>query len=299
MSDTPSSNLLPSSASFPPLTDSYLQRFSGIGRLYGMSALPHLARAHFVIVGIGGVGTWVAEALARSGIGEITLIDMDDICITNSNRQLHTLASTIGQSKVAVIAERLRGINPEIVVHEVEDFVERETVAEQIPASADLVVDAIDVVNVKAAIIAHCKYRKKLVLTVGSAGGKRDPRQVSTRDLSKTTVDPLLAKTRNFLRRFYNFSRNPKSNFTVEAIYSTEQMAYPDAQGGVCASKEGMDSGVKLDCSGGFGSSTMLTGTFGFVAASRSIEKYLDKLRREANNCAATDLNSESDAADT
>lgn len=101
-----------------PLSESYLQRFSGIGRLYGMNELPKLAKAHFVVVGIGGVGTWVAEAFARSGIGEITLIDMDDICVTNSNRQLHTLASTIGQSKVEVIAERLRGINPEIVVHE-------------------------------------------------------------------------------------------------------------------------------------------------------------------------------------
>lgn len=281
-----------SSASRPDssLTESYLQRFSGIGRLYGMNELPKLAKAHFVVVGIGGVGTWVAEAFARSGIGEITLIDMDDICITNSNRQLHTLATTIGQSKVAVIAERLRGINPEIIVHEVEDFVERETVAEQIPNSADLVVDAIDVVNVKAAIIAHCKYRKKLVLTVGSAGGKRDPRQVTTRDLSKTTVDPLLAKTRNFLRRFYNFSRNAKSNFTVEATFSTEQMAYPDADGGVCSAKEGMEDGVKLDCSGGFGSSTMITGTFGFVVASRSIDKYLEKLRRESIAKANSDL---------
>lgn len=271
-------------SSAPTLSDAYLQRFGGIARLYGQTALERLSTSHFLVVGIGGVGTWVAEALARTGVGTLTLIDMDEVCITNTNRQLHALADTIGHSKVEEIATRCERINPEIVVHRVEDFLDLENINELINDSVDVVIDAIDVPSVKATLIARCKRRKKLIISVGSAGGKVDPQRITTCDLSRTTTDPLLSKTRNFLRRLHGFSRNPKSYFQIQAVYSTEQMRYPDASGGVCASKaaltEGEASGVKLDCSGGFGASTMITGSFGFIAASKAIEKFLEKSER-------------------
>lgn len=242
-----------------------------------------------MVVGIGGVGTWAAEALARSGIGELTLIDMDDVCITNSNRQLHALQSTIGKPKTAVMAERLRDINPEIRIHEVEDFLDRDNIDELITPEHHVVIDAIDAAYVKAALIAHCKRQRKQIITVGSAGGKRDPRQIISGDLSRTVNDPLLAKTRNNLRRLHNFSRNTKRVFSIEAVYSGEQMLYPDNNGGVCQSRSAMNTaeGVKLDCSGGFGAATMVTASFGFVAASRGIERYLElykKLRALSTN---------------
>ncbi|GLS27789.1 tRNA cyclic N6-threonylcarbamoyladenosine(37) synthase TcdA [Marinibactrum halimedae] len=261
-------------------TTSYQQRFGGIARLYGEMNLQRLAKAHMVVLGIGGVGTWVAEALARSGVGTLTLVDLDDICVTNTNRQIHTLASTIGSSKTTIMADRLRGINPEINIIEVSDFIEPENVHEII-TDQDAVVDAIDAAHAKAAVIAHCKRRKIPMVTVGSAGGKRDPRLVGSGDLSRTTNDPLLAKTRNQLRRCHHFSRNTKRVFSVEAIYSTEQMVYPDGDGEICYSASGMSDGVKLDCAGGFGAATMITGTFGFVAASRVIDRFLIKQARE------------------
>ncbi len=266
-----------------PLSDAYLQRFGGIARLYGQAGLEALSNAHMVVVGIGGVGTWAAEALARSGVGELTLIDMDDICITNSNRQLHALQSTIGKPKTSVMAARLRDINPEICVNEVEDFLATDNIQALIKPEHDLVIDAIDAAYVKAALIAHCKRQKKNIVVAGSAGGKRDPRQITSGDLSKTVNDPLLAKTRNNLRRLHKFSRNPKRVFSIEAVYSSEQMLFPSAEGGVCQSRAGMDisEGVKLDCSGGFGASTMVTASFGFVAATRGIERYLLRTRQD------------------
>ncbi len=262
------------------LSTEYRQRFGGLGRLYGETALNHLHNAHAVVVGIGGVGTWVAEGLVRSGIGEITLIDMDDICITNSNRQLHAMSSTIGQQKIEVMTTRLKDINPELVVHAVDDFLDSDNLEELIHEGVDFVIDAIDAAYVKAALINFCKRRKKIVLTVGSAGGKMDPQKITHGDLIRTINDPLLAKTRNCLRRIHNFSRNPKRVFSIEAIYSTEQMTYPDQHGGTCQARTGMDSSAGLDCNSGFGAATMVTATFGFVAVSRAIEKYLAKCER-------------------
>ena len=260
------------------LSEAWLKRFGGIARLYGVESLEALAQAHFVVAGIGGVGTWSAEALARSGIGSITLIDLDDVCITNSNRQIHALQSTIGQSKTSVMANRLRDINPEITIYEIEDFVTPDNAFEMIqPSTHHTVIDATDTANAKSSLIAHCKRNKIPIVTVGSAGGKRDPRQVTSADLTLTVNDPLLAKVRNQLRRLHNFSRNTKKRFSVQAVYSEEQMRYPTPEGGICQNKSVMDGGVKLDCSGGFGAATMITGTFGMVAASRAIEVYLSK----------------------
>lgn len=261
-----------------PLTDldpNYLQRFGGVARLYGEQGLQALHAGHFAVIGIGGVGSWAAEALARSGVGTLTLVDLDDICTTNSNRQIHALSSTVGQLKTAVMAARLRDINPDLSVHTVDDFLQPENLEQILDQQLHVVIDAIDAAYAKAALIAHCKRRKIPLLTVGSAGGKRDPRQIISGDLAKTTNDPLLARTRNNLRRLHGFSRNPKRVFSVEAVYSTEQLTYPDQQGGTCQNKSALQGDVKLDCAGGVGAVTMVTASFGFVAAARAIERYL------------------------
>lgn len=255
----------------------YIHRFGGIGRLYGNTALSALHRAHFVILGIGGVGSWAAEALARTGVGTLTLVDLDDICVSNTNRQIHTLAPQVGEMKTSVMAQRLRLINPDIQVIETANFIHANNVGDIITSQHHAVLDAIDSSKSKAAVIAFCKRQKKPLITVGSAGGKRDPRAITSADLTRTTNDPLLARVRNTLRREYGFSRNTKRVFSVEAIYSTEQMIYPDGQGETCHEASGLGDGIKLDCSGGFGAATMVTGSFGFIAASRLIEIFLRK----------------------
>ncbi|MFC1518845.1 tRNA cyclic N6-threonylcarbamoyladenosine(37) synthase TcdA [Pseudomonadota bacterium] len=264
------------------MSESYLNRFGGIGRLYGQAALENFANAHVVIIGIGGVGTWVAESLARSGIGQITLIDLDDICVTNTNRQSHAIASTIGQSKVEVMAQRIIEINPECVVNEVEDFITVDNLAEHLGSKAsplviDYVVDCIDAVKQKAALIAWCKRNKLKIVTVGGAGGQTDPTQIQLTDLAKTYQDPLLAKVRNILRREYNFSKNVARRFAVDAVFSTQQLVYPQNDGSVCSTKNSADGSMRMDCASGFGAVTMVTGTFGFIAASRVLAKLAAK----------------------
>lgn len=266
------------------LSESYKNRFGGVARLYGESSLVALAQAHFVLIGLGGVGTWAAEAIARTGVGEITLIDMDDICVTNSNRQIHALASTIGQSKTKTLAARLKDINPEIIVHQIEDFLELENLQELIQDNHDLVVDVADAAYIKAALVAYCSAIKKPMVTAGSAGGKIDPRLVTSSDLAKTVSDPLLARVRQLLYRKYKFARDKKRKFHVDAVYSTEQMIFPQPDGEVCQQKSATQDGVKLDCANGFGSATMVTGTFGFVLAARAIDKYLAKYKQRTQS---------------
>ena len=264
------------------LSESYLNRFGGIGRLYGQHALQNFANAHVVIIGIGGVGTWVAESLARSGIGQITLIDLDDICVTNTNRQSHAIASTIGESKVEVMAKRIRDINPECVVNEVEDFITADNLAEYLgtktdPLSIDYVVDCIDAVKQKAALIAWCKRNKLKIVTVGGAGGQTDPTQIQLTDLAKTVQDPLLAKVRGILRREYNFTKNVQRRFAVDAVFSTQHLVYPQNDGSVCSTKATAEGSMRMDCASGFGAVTMVTGTFGFIAASRVLARLAEK----------------------
>ncbi len=259
------------------LSQAYLQRFSGIARLYGSDALHHLHQAHFLIVGLGGVGSWVAEALARSGIGEISLMDLDDICITNTNRQLPATQSTIGQSKAATLAKRLSDINPEIKTHIIEDFLDTENIQEHITNDLDFVIDAIDAASVKAAMVAFCSALKIPLITIGSAGGKSDPRMITSNDLNRTISDPMLAKVRQLLYKRHNFSKDKGRKFRVEAVFSTEQAIFPKPDGKVCQQKSAMQEGVKLDCASGFGASSMLAGSMGFIAAERAIQKYLRK----------------------
>ncbi|RDE24490.1 tRNA cyclic N6-threonylcarbamoyladenosine(37) synthase TcdA [Motiliproteus coralliicola] len=260
------------------------QRFGGTRRLYGTDGVEALAKAHVCVIGIGGVGSWVVEALARSAVGELTLIDLDDLCVTNTNRQIHALSQTIGQSKVAVMAERVEQINPDCRCHQVEEFIDEQNAWELLDQRFDYVIDAIDDVRAKAAIIACCRRRKIPVITIGGAGGQVDPTRIDVADLSRTEQDPLAAKVRSHLRRFYNFSTNPKRRFDVPCVYSSEQLRYPQPDGSVCGQKRTTEEGegMRLDCNTGFGASTCVTATFGFVAVARVIDKLIERATRQA-----------------
>jgi tRNA A37 threonylcarbamoyladenosine dehydratase len=260
-----------------PVSPEYLQRFGGVGRLYGQAALPLLNNAHFAVIGLGGVGTWVAEALARSGVGELTLIEMDEVCVTNTNRQSHALRSNLGRPKNQVITERLRDINPELIIHSIEDFIDQDNMKNLIGQRHHVVIDAIDAAHLKARLVAYCLAIKVRLITIGSSGGKRNPQAVTVDDLGRSISDPMLAKVRTQLYRHHNFARDKNRKFRVDAVYSTEQMVYPQPDGSVCMDKQALADGVKLDCAGGFGSSVMVTGTFGFIAATRAIERYLTR----------------------
>ncbi|WP_221075105.1 tRNA cyclic N6-threonylcarbamoyladenosine(37) synthase TcdA [Agarivorans aestuarii] len=253
------------------------QRFGGIARLYGRSALNTFRQSHVCVIGIGGVGSWAAEALARSGIGKITLIDLDDICTTNTNRQIHATTSTVGQSKTEVMRQRILQINPECQCLEIEDFVTKDNLSEYITKDFDYVIDAIDSVKAKSALIAYCKRNKIKLITVGGAGGQIDPTQIQITDLAKTIQDPLAAKVRNELRRFYNFSKNPKRKFGVDCVYSTEQLIYPSSDGETCMAKPDAGGTMRMDCSSGFGAVTHLTASFAFAAVSRVLKKLAAK----------------------
>lgn len=268
---------MPDLSSHQELSESYQQRFSGIGRLYGQQALGVFSQSHVCVVGIGGVGTWAAEALARSGIGQITLIDLDDICVTNTNRQIHALKQHVGLSKTEVMAQRIKDINPECVVNEIEDFITPDNLFDYISKDFDYVVDAIDSIRAKVALIAYCKRNKIKLITTGGAGGQMDPSQVQITDLAKTIQDPLAAKVRNELRRHYNFSKNTKRKFGIDCVFSTEQLTYPDGEGGVCHAKTQSDGVMKMDCASGFGASSAVTGCFGFMAVSRVLKKLAAK----------------------
>ncbi|MCW8878108.1 MAG: tRNA cyclic N6-threonylcarbamoyladenosine(37) synthase TcdA [Kangiellaceae bacterium] len=248
-------------------------RFGGTRRLYGVTAEKKLTEAKVTVIGIGGVGSWVAEALARTAIGHIKLIDLDDICVTNTNRQIHAYKDNIGKMKVEAMAERIRAINPCCKVTAVADFINESNQAELLSDNPDYVVDAIDSVAAKVALIAYCKRNKIKVITVGGAGGQSDPLKITTADLSRTTQDPLAAKVRSELRRKFNFSKNPKRKFGIECVYSTEQLVFPTPEGEVCQQKQFTDGSVKLDCSGGIGASVTVTATFGMIAAARVINK--------------------------
>ncbi|RTE86226.1 MULTISPECIES: tRNA cyclic N6-threonylcarbamoyladenosine(37) synthase TcdA [Gammaproteobacteria] len=252
----------------------YSLRFGGIGRLYGSAQLHRIQQLSIAVAGLGGVGSWAAEALVRSGVGHITLIDMDDIAMSNTNRQLHTLQSTVGQSKAEVLAQRFKDINPELSVTVVDDFIQAEQPLALIPEGTDGILDAIDSLNAKTALLAHCVRNKIKVVTTGGAGGQIDPTQIKVTDLARVQQDPLMAKARNTLRRNYGFSRNPKRKFGIDCVYSEEQLRYPLDSGEVTYTKPG-EAARSLDCSSGFGASMMVTGTFGLMASAQLLKRLL------------------------
>lgn len=263
------------------LNDAWHQRFGGTARLYGQQALQRFADAHFCVIGIGGVGSWAAEALVRTGIGRVTLIDMDDVCITNTNRQIHAIQGNVGKAKTEVMADRLRAINPDCEVVCIDDFITPENTATLLTGDIDYVIDAIDSVRPKAALIAWCRRNKIPLVTTGGAGGQIDPTQIQVTDLAKTIQDPLAAKLRERLKQF-GVVKNSKGKLGIDCVFSTEALVYPQADGTVCTSRSTAEGPKRMDCESGFGAATMVTATFGFVAVSHALKKFLARAARQA-----------------
>lgn len=251
-------------------------RGAALQRVYGQAAAAELTTLRMAVVGVGGVGSWAVEALARTGVGHLTLIDHDDVTVSNINRQLPALDSTVGRAKVAVLKERIADINPSCDVAAEEDFLVEKNLNHYLVRDFDMVIDAIDNIRFKAAMINFCRRQKIPLVTTGGAGGRVNPLAVDVADLSRTWNDALAAKVRSRLRAQYGYTRNPKRKFGVDCVYSTEQPVYPDGGGEVTQSKPGVP-GVRLDCAQGYGSSSFVTGTFGLVAASHAVSKCLSR----------------------
>ncbi len=251
------------------MKDDYRERFGGVGRLFGTAALKRLHAAHVCVIGVGGVGSWTVEGLARSGIGALTLIDLDDVCVTNTNRQLPALEGNIGRPKVTVLAERVRLINPSCRVEAVQEFFTEASATKLIAPAFDFVVDAIDNMTNKARLIAACRDRGRPCLTVGGAGGRRDPTQIRVGDLGDVEQDLLLRQVRKKLRRDFGFlpgTTRGRKPFHVRCVWSVEKAVFPWADG-TCRAEAEPNSNLAMDCESGFGSAVFVTGAFGFAAA--------------------------------
>jgi len=255
------------------MTDGYLQRFGGLTRLYGRAGLARLHAAHVCVVGLGGVGSWVVEALARTGIGALTLVDLDDLCITNVNRQLPAMDGTIGRPKAEVIAERVSRINPACRVDVLTEFFTSQTAERVLAKNFDCVIDAIDHVANKALLIAECVARGLPVVTVGGAGGRSDFNQIRAGDLGEAWGDELLRLVRRKLRREHGFeagTQKGRMHFGVRCVWSSEPRIFPWADG-TCRAEPPLDAGRegagKLDCESGLGAAVFVTGAFGLAAA--------------------------------
>ena len=248
------------------------RRFGGIARLYGDAALARFRHAHVCVIGVGGVGSWAVEALARSAVGHITMIDLDNLAESNINRQIHALSNTLGQAKVSALAERIALINPFCQVTQIEEFIDADNLASMLPLQHfDYVIDAIDNVRAKTALIVYCRENKIPLVTVGSAGGQTDPTRIEVCDLCRTEQEPLLAKVRKRLRAVHGFPRGTKNKFGIDAVYSTEPLRFPE----LCATDEAAQpvSGITgLNCAG-FGSAIVVTASFGLIAAGHVLKK--------------------------
>lgn len=245
------------------ISANFERRFGGVGRLYGAAALARFQAAHVAVIGLGGVGSWVAEALARSAIGHMTLIDLDMVAESNVNRQIQALGDTFGKAKTEAMAERIRSINPDCRLTLIEDFISCDNVSDLLDQGFSYVVDAIDEARVKAAMIACCHRQQTPIITSGGAGGQLDPSQIQITDLVRSVQDPLLARVRSLLRKEYGFSRDLKKKWGVPAVFSSEVARAPDS-GAPCAVPVPLSG---LNCAG-YGSTVCVTATFGLFAAS-------------------------------
>ncbi len=255
-----------------PADDESTRRFSGLQRLYGMTGAHRIRQSHVVVVGIGGVGSWAAEALARSGVARLTLIDMDHISESNINRQIHALSTTTGQSKVFAMSERIALIHPLCQVEAVDDFVSPENWPSLLPCKPDALIDACDQVKAKVSL-AHWALREDVgFITVGAAGGKRLAHKVDVDDLSRITHDPLLAQLRYRLRKHHGAARGDK-RIGIQGVFSRESVSPPDA---TCL----IDSDGSLNCHG-YGSVVSVTATFGMCAASEILNYLATTPERE------------------
>ncbi|WP_298211022.1 tRNA threonylcarbamoyladenosine dehydratase [Acidovorax sp.] len=240
------------------------RRFGGLARLYGVQGAAQIRCAHVAVIGIGGVGSWAAEALARSGVAQITLIDLDHVAESNINRQIHALTDTVGQAKVQAMRDRIAQIHPGCTVHCIEEFVEPDNWPGLLTAPVDAVIDACDQVRAKVAIAAWARASGVLHITVGAAGGKRHAHKVDVDDLAQTTHDPLLAQLRYQMRKHHRAPREGKK-IGITCVFSREAVAPPDASCNV----EGDGS---LNCHG-YGSVVAVTATFGQCAAGWVLDK--------------------------
>lgn len=249
------------------------RRFGGIARLYGNAALARFRAAHVCVIGVGGVGSWVVEAMARSAIGHITMIDLDNLAESNINRQIHALTDTLGQAKVTALAQRIAQINPYCVVTEIEDFLTADNLDEMIGTRHyDYIIDAIDNVRAKTALIAYCRKHQLKLVTIGGAGGQVDPTKIAILDLCRTEQEPLLAKVRKRLRAEHGFPRGTRNKFGIDAVFSTEPLRLPESEE-ACAVDGDEQAGVTgLNCAG-FGSAMVVTASFGLVAAAHVLRK--------------------------
>jgi len=254
------------------MSDFYM-KFGGIGRLFGADALEKIKSSRVLVIGIGGVGSWVAESLARTGVGHITLVDLDDLCVTNINRQSHALITTVGKFKVDVMKERIEQINPdcEVITHQC--FISPKSMETIFGESYDFIIDACDDFTNKAILIDHC-YRNKLpLIVIGGAGGKIDPQMIRVTDLSFSQNDRLLARLRKKLRQDFNFP-DEKTELGIWAVWSYERARYPTSSG--CLSYRPPGMAKNMDCSEGFGSASFVTGAFAFAASSLVIRRLTD-----------------------
>jgi len=250
-------------------------RFGGIARLYGQAGLQKLRAAHVCIIGIGGVGTWAAEAVARSGVGALTLVDLDEVCVTNINRQLHALTDTVGRAKVDAMAERIRAINPECRVTVEQKFFNEQTAGELLAPKYDFIIDAIDNVPNKMLLLVLCREKKLPVIACGGAGGRRELTSIRLGDLSKASHDKLLSEVRRRLRKEHHFPAD-HNLMGIPCVYSVEKTKFPQPDGSVCEIRNETDEGARLNCNGGLGSATFVTGAFGFAAAGLVIQKIVE-----------------------
>jgi len=253
------------------------ERFAGLDRLYGVGAVQWLSTRRVAVVGLGGVGSWLVESLARSAVGRLDLIDADDLCVSNTNRQLPAVAGQYGRGKAEAMAARCVAINPLVDARPVVQFLLPGNLEDLLGEGYDLVIDACDSFRTKLEAIAWCRRRRQPVLTVGSAGGRTDPTLVRVRDLSRTEHDAMLALVRKKLRADFGFPRNADRFFGVPAVYSLENVKYPQPDGSVSGvrPKLGADAALKLDCGGGLGAATHITGAFAFAAAGKALEMLL------------------------
>ncbi|NNG74750.1 tRNA threonylcarbamoyladenosine dehydratase [Acinetobacter sp. ANC 4277] len=255
-----------------PEDDEYERRFAGVEKIYGDEAFRQYEHSHVMVIGIGGVGSWAVEALARTGIGELTIIDMDVVAASNINRQLPAMSSTLGREKIEVMAERCHSINPRIKINLVDDYLTPDNVKELLENKPDVVLDCIDDVKAKLALILHCRFNKIPLIVSGGAGGKLDPLKIRVADLSKTEQDPMLAKLRSQLRA-KGICKKAKEKFGITCVYSIDN---PFSSADVCPS-------AGLRC-GGYGSAVVVTSSFAMVAVSEVLKKLtVKKAKTEAS----------------
>ncbi len=258
---------LPPPISFDPM-DQYEARFGGIGRLFTEAGLAKLRRAHVCVVGLGGVGSWAVEALVRSGVGELTLVDLDDVCIGNVNRQLHALDGELGKPKVEAMARRAQAINPECRLHPMQLFFLKSNAQQILRTKFDAVLDAIDSPARKCLLIALCRSEGIPIVTTGASAGRRDPTAIEIVDLAESSHDRLLQEVRKKLRVRHGFPRGEQP-FGVPCVISRETIVYPEDK----SSCQAEEPDLRLDCNTGFGTASFVTGAFGLAAASYIVRK--------------------------